>query len=813
MHASLYEIEGRGPDLSFDWNFNVRFKMFTAKAATAAMATLLLASQTPGFAGSASAATAEQVTESAAGETEQQLGLTDNEVPEGAKISSKQASENILKLFPLLKKATISSVRFDSPNSYPPPDYKAWEIGFQIVEGNHTMGFSASVHAGTGEVLSVHLPSELLDKQSTDSDVKLTKDEAEVHAEALLFKAIPGLKENEYASLGDVYQSTAQQSLFGRTEYRYGYQLKHEGLLSEAETIYISVDESGLVTGYSRSTTGAEYPSSKSAASEVKASQRFEEQFDVQLAYISTDRLSSPKGQKYYLGYMPKNSSMVPLDANTLEPINEMTGKAIGDEDSLQQNKPLNGSVAPFVAANGQKLNAQQAENIIKKNFDIPKGYKLEHSQLSKGEYASPNNQVWSLSWSNRNANVSYMFMRDISAQVDALTGQIYSYSLYQRVEPGAAQEKPADENETKSVTRTQAEKLAINKVISLVPSASEQFRLSSVLEFEGARTFMFQRYMNGIAVMDDTVQVQVLKDGAINEFYTRIAATPEQLPGNTKPAISYEKAKATYLEAFKLTLAYSRYGGYAMSTGQVVPSGVNLVYQPTRDGNSISASYEVLDANTGEWKFLYGSGSATANVEPSDISGHVAEAALRNMTQHAVILADEQGRVFPDRVITKGDWFTYLARAVNPNMDMYYSGNGSEKLYADITPESPYYQAVRTLIDQRWLAGADSETKLNPEEEMTREELAVLLVRILRYEKLAGFYTLPSDLPNLADASAINNKGAVSLSIKLGLLPSIEGRFMPARKVTVAEAAQVLERLAKLQGKTDNFMSGNRLY
>ena len=138
---------------------------------------------------------------------------------------------------------------------------------------------------------------------------------------------------------------------------------------------------------------------------------------------------------------------------------------------------------------------------------------------------------------------------------------------------------------------------------------------------------------------------------------------------------------------------------------------------------------------------------------------------------------------------------------------------NGDDKLYADITPDSPYYQAVRTLIDQRWLAGADPEVSLNPQDEMTREELAVLLVRILRYEKLAGFYSMPSDLPNLVDANSITNKGAVSLSMKLGLLPSIEGRFMPARKVTVAEASQVLERLAKLQGKTDSFMTGSRLY
>lgn len=795
--------------MSLNWKFNVRIKMFATKATTAAMATLLLASQTPGFAGSASAAQAEQVNEATTGENEQ-LDATSNDVPEGAKISSRQASENILRLFPLLKKATISSARFDSPNSYPPPDYKAWEIGFQITQGNHTSGFSGTVHAGTGEVLSVHLPSDILDKHVSGSDVKLTKAEAEEKAVALLYQAIPGLKDTEYAPLGDLYSSIEQESLFGRTEYRYAYQLKHDGLLSDAETVYINVDESGLVTGYSRGTTSAKYPSSKPTASEEKARQQFEEQFDVELAYISKDRSSSKQGQQYYLGYTPKNISIVPIEANTLERINTLTGKAV-DEDSLQQDTKLQGDVTPFVPTNGTRLNVQQAANRVVTNFDIPKGYKLEHSQLGKGFFASPNNQVWSLSWSDRSANTSYMFMRDISAQVDAVTGQIYSYTMMQRI--GPEQEKQTEEKTGKLITRKQAEKLAMNTVIALVPDATEQFRLANVIEVDDARTFMFQRYLNGIPVKDDTAQVQVLNDGTVNEFYTRIAATPEQLPADDKPAISYKEAKALYLEEFKLVLAYSRYGGYGLNNGQVIPVGVNLAYMPTRDENSIYGTYEVLDANTGEWKLQYGETGAASKTEPTDISGHVAEDALRNMTQHGVLLADEQGRVFPDRVITRGDWFNYLARAINPNMDLYYSGDGDDKLYADVTPDSPYYKAIKVLIDQRWLAGADPEQNLNPQEEMTREELAVLLVRILRYEKLAGFYTLPSDLPNIADASAISSKGAVSLSLKLGLLPSIEGRFMPARKVTVAEASQVLERLAKLQGKTDTFMSGNRLY
>ena len=174
---------------------------------------------------------------------------------------------------------------------------------------------------------------------------------------------------------------------------------------------------------------------------------------------------------------------------------------------------------------------------------------------------------------------MSYMFMRDISAQVDATTGQIYSYSLYQRIGSDAAQENPDEKNEGKSVTRTQAEKLAINSVIALVPDATEQFKLSSVLEVEDARTFIFQRYLNGIAVKDDLVQVQVLNDGTISEFYANLAATPEQLPASKEPAISYEEAKAAYLEEFKLVLAYSRYGGQGTSSGQVTPSGINLAY------------------------------------------------------------------------------------------------------------------------------------------------------------------------------------------------------------------------------------------
>lgn len=96
-----------------------------------------------------------------------------------------------------------------------------------------------------------------------------------------------------------------------------------------------------------------------------------------------------------------------------LEWFDVMIGKVI-IEDIVYQDKLLKGSVVVFVLVKGQRLNVQQVESLVKKSFDILEGYKLDYSQLNKGSYWILNNQVWSLSWSNCNVNMFYMFMWDI---------------------------------------------------------------------------------------------------------------------------------------------------------------------------------------------------------------------------------------------------------------------------------------------------------------------------------------------------------------------------------------------------------------
>lgn len=82
----------------------------------------------------------------------------------------------------------------------------------------------------------------------------------------------------------------------------------------------------------------------------------FEDGLDVELAYISKERFSSKKGQQYVLGYLPKGDSIGPINANTLERIDPLTGKAV-NKDSLYLNKKVTGDAVAFAAAGGQRLN------------------------------------------------------------------------------------------------------------------------------------------------------------------------------------------------------------------------------------------------------------------------------------------------------------------------------------------------------------------------------------------------------------------------------------------------------------------------
>ncbi|HJV46236.1 MAG TPA: S-layer homology domain-containing protein, partial [Bacillota bacterium] len=97
----------------------------------------------------------------------------------------------------------------------------------------------------------------------------------------------------------------------------------------------------------------------------------------------------------------------------------------------------------------------------------------------------------------------------------------------------------------------------------------------------------------------------------------------------------------------------------------------------------------------------------------------------------------------------------------------------------------------VESAIDQKLIN--KSSDHLNPEEKITREELADLIVRALGYQNLLEVNDLFTI--DLKDASTLKNPAAAELVTKLGIIDTIEGNFQSDQHVSRGEAASAFYR------------------
>lgn len=145
-------------------------------------------------------------------------------------------------------------------------------------------------------------------------------------------------------------------------------------------------------------------------------------------------------------------------------------------------------------------------------------------------------------------------------------------------------------------------------------------------------------------------------------------------------------------------------------------------------------------------------------------------------------------------------DWLSMMTKSIMPHFESYYT-SVELKPIAGVKPDSPFYSVVKFAVERQWIK---NDASLQPEKELTKEELAVMLTSIVNYNKMALHLNNDATVSQFSDANAISNKGAVAIAIKLGLLAGENGKFNPQQTVTKAQAATVIIKLAELQGKTD---------
>ncbi|WP_223067347.1 YcdB/YcdC domain-containing protein [Paenibacillus caui] len=719
--------------------------------------------------------------------------------PSKVKFTQEQAIAKLKELFPVLQKAKASRVELGNSRIFPPPENQmVWDIQWEVQQGDTSYGFSSRVDAITGDLISTYLSAPV--ENEAYYPPKVTEEQALQKAKAFISKAVSSVSAQDLEPGLNGWDADGR-TLFGPVVYTFNFNVKKNGLPADFNQIYVSVNANGEVVGFTGPSDHFESPSPVPSISQADAEKKYAEALDVELGYIPILKNGIPTS--FILGWQPIAGTLYPLDAQTGKGIdfegNEVTvTKAAYSDVSVTQDV-----FQPRSAAS--ELTAEEAAKLVEQVAVIPEGRTLTSQSLNP-DYNKPERKAWRLTWSDNTAGYHRGFPAQSTAVIAADTGQILQFAVDEFAYKDEQKPLP-DASGTTKISKEAAKQRAIELVNRLYPNASRDLKLAehgdewTAIKDGTQYRYQFLHYVNGIPVIGDSVSLAIDANGKLLNYSVSRNTDQAELPPYKEPAQTKEQALKAYRDQYKVTLKYSRFGGFYIDSNYAKLQ-VRLVYSPeTKDSAKL---FKVLDASTGKWVNTFeNTGRTIAAAVPADLAGHWAEKELAALVNYHVITPDKDGKVNPNEEITAGDWLRMMVRAVSPHYENYgmsYGGNGPEPI-AGVSPDSEDYKLVSFAERQGWI---NRDAKLQLDSKLTREQLAVMLTSIVKYNKLSAFLEQQGEASKFSDAAAIGNKGAVTLVVKLGLMQGRDGHFYPKQTVTKAQAASIMMRLVKLQGKTD---------
>ena len=241
--------------------------------------------------------------------------------------------------------------------------------------------------------------------------------------------------------------------------------------------------------------------------------------------------------------------------------------------------------------------------------------------------------------------------------------------------------------------------------------------------------TFSFPRIVDGIPVNGDQIYVRLSADGSLlglNVDFQNIEKWP-----SSKEVISKEEATAKFLEQLSLDLRYVNEGNAKED------HHYHLVYSPVY--NKIPFSF--LDANTGEWKVLFG-----GEENRPTVSHPTAEEELNFLIQAGILDVKDVNTFNADAEITKGEAIEVMMKSLTRFYNDYYpERENTNQSFENIDPKHPLYSVIERAVTMKILDADEATFDVNAP--LTKEELSVWYIRALNLElaaKNSSIYTLP---------------------------------------------------------------------
>lgn len=161
----------------------------------------------------------------------------------------------------------------------------------------------------------------------------------------------------------------------------------------------------------------------------------------------------------------------------------------------------------------------------------------------------------------------------------------------------------------------------------------------------------------------------------------------------------------------------------------------------------------------------------------------------IKAMAAKHIIQGINDTEFAPSRLITRAEFTALVVRSLGIK-----ANNQAE--FSDVDASAWYASAVAAASEAGIVKG-HSEAKFNPNATISREELAVILVRAYEYRN--GSKVSAENTDAFADQATISSwaQAEVKAAQSLGFIPERDGnRFEPKDKITRAESAQVIAKL-----------------
>ena len=103
--------------------------------------------------------------------------------------------------------------------------------------------------------------------------------------------------------------------------------------------------------------------------------------------------------------------------------------------------------------------------------------------------------------------------------------------------------------------------------------------------------------------------------------------------------------------------------------------------------------------------------------------------------------VSEQLPRFEPKRAITRAEFAALLDRLAGDSQDVM-----SEINFKDVTEQDWYYQPIARAVEKGWIKGVSPE-RVQPERAITREEMAVMIARLLQSSQQETARAEPNDL------------------------------------------------------------------